>query len=153
MDKKFKIYSTRSETKAAVAERATKSLKNIIFRYMEEIGEKYMRNMDSFLKTMNTRLNRSTRNAPKNVTNKDFLSIFYRNAINQHKRPRFKVDENIRISKKIPFRKGYKSQFTNEIFKIVKIVTFKPPIYNLCGEQGDEILGKFYEQEPSQCII
>ena len=40
-DKKIKIYSTRSETKAAVAERAIKFLKNIIYRYMEENGDKY----------------------------------------------------------------------------------------------------------------
>ena len=99
--KKIKIYSTRSETKAAVAERAIKSLKNIINRYMEENGDKYMRKMASFLKTMNTRVNRSTGKAPKNVTNKDFLSIFYRNPINQYNRPRFKAGENVRISKKI----------------------------------------------------
>ena len=30
----IKIYSTRSETKAAIAERAIRSLKNIIYRYM-----------------------------------------------------------------------------------------------------------------------
>ena len=64
---------------------------------MEENSDKYMRKMDSFLKTMNTRVNRSTCKAPKNVTNKDFLSIFYRNPINQYKRPRFKVGENVRI--------------------------------------------------------
>ena len=154
MDKKIKIYSTRSETKAAVAERAIKFLKNIIYRYMEENGDKYMRKMDFFLKTMNTRVNRSTGKAPKNVTNKEVLSIFYRNPVHQYKRPRFKAGKNVRISKKdIPFRKGYKSQFTNEIFKIVKTATFKPPTYSLCGEQGDEILGKFYEQELSTCII
>ena len=99
-DKKIKIYSTRSETKAAVAERAIKSLKNFIYRYMEENGDKYMRKMDSFLKTKNTRVNCSTGKAPKNVTNKDFLSIFYRNPINQYNRPRFKAGENVRISKK-----------------------------------------------------
>ena len=85
---------------------------------------------------------------------KTFCQFFYKNPINQYKRPRFKVGENVRISKKdIPFRKGCKSQFTNEIFTIVKIVTFKPPTYKLCGEQGDEIPGKFYEQELSKCII
>ena len=67
---------------------------------MEANGDKYMRKMDSFLKTMNTRVNRSTGKAPKNVTNKDFLSIFYRNPINQYNRPRFKMGENVRISKK-----------------------------------------------------
>ena len=32
--------------------------------------------MDSFLKTMNKRVNRSTGKAPKNVTNKDFCQFF-----------------------------------------------------------------------------
>ena len=50
--------------------------------------------------------------------------MFYRNPINQYRQPRFKVGENVHISKKdIPFRKGYKSQFTKEIFKIVEIAT------------------------------
>ena len=71
-DKNIKIYSTRSETKTTVAERAIKSLKNNINRYMEENGDKCMRKMDSFLKIMNTRVNRSTGKAPKNVTKKDF---------------------------------------------------------------------------------
>ena len=75
-DKKIKIYYTRSEKKAVVAERAIKSLKNIIYRYMEVNGDKYMRKMDSFLKTMNTRVNHSIGKAPKNVTSKDFLSFF-----------------------------------------------------------------------------
>ena len=100
-DKKIKIHSTGSETKAVVAKRAIKSLKNMIYRYMEENDDKYMRKMDSFLKTMNTRVYRSTGKAPKNVTNKDFLSIFYSKPINQYKRPRFKVGENVRISKKM----------------------------------------------------
>ena len=64
-DKKIKIYSTRIETKAALAERAIKSLKYIIYRYIEENGDKYMSKMDYFLKTMNTRVNRSTGKAPK----------------------------------------------------------------------------------------
>ena len=121
---------------------------------MEENGHKYFVKMGSFLNTMNSRVNRSTGKAPKEVKNKDFLSIFYKNPIRQYKKPRFKVGDKVRISKyDIPFRKGYKSQFTSEIFEIVKIATYKPPTYNLKGEQGDEILGKFYEQELSKCII
>ena len=47
--KDIKIYSTRSETKAAVAERAIRSLKNIFYRYMEENGDNYVHKMDSLL--------------------------------------------------------------------------------------------------------
>ena len=150
----IKIYSTRSETKPAVAERAIRSLKKIIYRYMEENGDKYVQKMDSFVNTMNTRVNRSIGKSPKNVKNSDFLSIFYKNPIIEYKKPLFKIGDKVRISKyDIPFRKGYKSQFTSEVFEIFKIATLKPPTYNLHGEQGDEILGKFYEQELAKCII
>ena len=43
---------------------------------MEENGDIFMRYMDSFIKTMNTRVNRSTGKAPKNVANKNFWSIY-----------------------------------------------------------------------------
>ena len=75
--KKIKIYSTRSETKATVAERAIRSLKNIIYRCMEENGHKYLVKMVSFLNTMNCRVNRSTGKAPKEVKNKDFFINFF----------------------------------------------------------------------------
>ena len=75
--KDIKIFSTRSETKAVVAERAIRSLKNIIYRYMEENGDKYVHKMDSFVNTMNTRVNRSIGKSPKSVKNSDFLSIFF----------------------------------------------------------------------------
>ena len=39
-------------------------------------------------------VDRLTSKTPKNVTNKDFLSIFYRNPINQYKRPR---GESVRL--------------------------------------------------------
>ena len=74
--KDIKIYSTRIETKAAVAERAISSLKNINYRYMEENGDKYVHKMDSFVNIMNTRVNRSIGKSPKNVKNSDFLSFF-----------------------------------------------------------------------------
>ena len=73
----IKIYSTRSETKAAVAERAIRSLQNIIYRYMEENGDKYVHKVDSFVNTMNTRVNRSIGKSPKNVKNSDFFCHFF----------------------------------------------------------------------------
>ena len=51
--------------KAAVAERAIKHPKNNIYRYMDENGDKYIREMDSFLSTMKTKVNLLTGKAPK----------------------------------------------------------------------------------------
>ena len=40
--KGLQIYSTISETKAAFAERTKRSLKNLLYRYMEDNGYKYI---------------------------------------------------------------------------------------------------------------
>ena len=77
VDKKNKIYSPRRETKIAVAERATRSLKNKIYRFMEENGHKYLVKMSSFLNTMNGRVKRSRGKAQKEVKNKKFYSFFF----------------------------------------------------------------------------
>ena len=41
----IEIYSTMSETKAAFAERTIRSLKNILYRHMEDYGFKYIHNV------------------------------------------------------------------------------------------------------------
>ena len=47
----LQIYSTRSETKAAFAERTKRSLKNILYRYMEDNGDKYIHKLTQFVTT------------------------------------------------------------------------------------------------------
>ena len=47
----------------------------------------------------------------------------------------------------LPFRKGYKPQFTREVFEIVAIATKKPPIYTIKDEEGEVIQGNFYQKE------
>ena len=49
------LYSTLSETKAAFAERTIRSLKNILYRYMEDFGYKYIHNLPQFITTLNSR--------------------------------------------------------------------------------------------------
>jgi hypothetical protein len=91
--------------------------------------------------------------APKDVTNKHVLQIIFRN-IPKNTIPKYSVGDYVRISKKnIPFRKGYKPQFTNEIFKIVKVLGTNPPTYNLQDKDREVILGKFYEQELMKYVI
>ena len=69
-------YHIKSEKKAAYAERAIRSLKNIIYRYLEaNMSYRYIPKLQSFVKTMNTRENRSIRMAPAYVTNRDALRI------------------------------------------------------------------------------
>ena len=44
-----------SETMAAFAERTIRSLKNILYRYMEDNGYKYIQKLTLFVTTLNSR--------------------------------------------------------------------------------------------------
>ena len=85
---------------------------------------------------------------PSIVKNSDFKSLLYNKPIRDFNKSKFQVGYRVRFSKQdLPFRKGYKPQFTNEFFKNVALATRKLPIYNIQDEQGEVIKGKFYEKE------
>ena len=144
----IKIYSTMSETKAAFAEPTIRSLKNILYCYMEDYGYNYIHKTPQFIATMNSRNNRSIDMKPSHVKNSDFVLILYSKPLREHKKPKFGIGDRVRNSKfDLPFRKGYKAQFTQEIFEIVAIATKKPATYTIKDEQKEVIRGTFYEKE------
>ena len=56
----------------------------------------------------------------------------------------------MRISKyKNIFDKGYESNFTEERFKIAKVLRGDPNMYELVDVDDEPIIGKFYEEELS----
>ena len=117
-----------TETKAAFAECTLRSLKKLLYRYMEDNGYKYIHKLNQFVTTLNSRRSCSIDLIPKNVKNSDFLSILYSKPLRQFGKPNFKTGDRVRISKyDLPFGKGYKPQFTREVFEIVAISSRKPP--------------------------
>ena len=88
--------------------------------------------------------------APNKVTKKDVPRLVSLASTTKSKEqtPKFKPGDFVRIAKKdLPFRKGYKQTYTNEVFEIQKVATFNPPTYNLIDASREEIKGKFYQQE------
>ena len=149
----LQVYSTVSETKAAFAEHTIRSLKNILYRYMEDFGYKYLHKLPQFITTLNSRRNSSIDMRTNTVKNCNFMSILYSKPLREIKKPTFKIGDRVRISKyDLPFRKGYKPQFTREVFGIVAIATKKPPTDTINDEQGEVIEGKFYQKELIQVI-
>ena len=144
----IQVYSTMSETKLVFAERTIRSLKNILYRYMEDYGYKYIHKPAQFIATLNSRRNSSIDMRPNTVKNCDFMSILYSKPLRDFKKPTFKIGHRVRISKyDLPFHKGYKPQFTREVSEIVAIATRKPPTYTIKDEQDEIIQGKFYQKE------
>ena len=62
--------------------------------------------------------------------------------------PRFKIDETVRISKyKSVFNRGYLPSFTEEYFKIKKVLIENPTVQKLVDLKGEDLSGIFYENE------
>ena len=91
---------------------------------------------------------------PNTVKNCDFMSILYSKPLREFKNSTFKIGDRVRISKyDLPFCKGYKPQFTREVFGIVAIATRKPPTYKIIKDEQDEIIQvKFHQKELSKVI-
>ena len=123
------LFTTESETKSAFAERNIRSLKNIIYKYLEEKWSwTYIKDLPQFVNTINSRINRVTQLAPNKVFKKH-EPILKSLAVNTTKyKPKYEKADLFRIAKHDKkFRKGYKQNYTDEVFTIFKTATVSPP--------------------------
>ena len=111
----------------------------------------YIDILTDFVRTMNTRVNRVTKLSPAKVSKKDIpylVSLTNSQSQKQLSKPKFKENDFVRIAKRdLPFRKGYKQNFTDEVFIVERVSTLNPPTYNLTDSNNEKIRGKFYESE------
>ena len=150
------LYHTFTETKSTFAERFIRSLKSIIHKYMDaKETERYINQLNDFVKIINARKNRVTKIAPDDVTQEHteyLLSLQRQNPL--HLRfpsnpPKFKIGQTVRVAfKKQPFDKGYKQSFSTEVYKIVRIADKQKPItYVIQDVERRNILRRFYEEQ------
>ncbi|GFU54058.1 putative uncharacterized transposon-derived protein F54H12.3 [Trichonephila clavipes] len=150
--KKFNVhhYSTKSEAKCAILERAHKTLQNKMFRvFTHRNSYKYLDILKPLVDSYNNSVHRSHGFAPANVTEADepqLYKLLYK--IDSPIRFRFAVNDVVRISKaRKVFRKGYLPGWTEETFIIYKRYPTNPPTYVLQDLSGKEIAGRFYTEE------
>ena len=143
-----------SGTKVSLAERALRSIKALIVKYLEYKWRwRYIDKLPVFFATINRRVNRSSGLAPDSV---DKSHVLYLISLQDNKieerTPKFNEGDTVRISSKnTPFLKGYRQQFTNETFNVLKLVSTKPPSYLMKDEAVKVLRGKFYE--PKMMLI
>ena len=148
----IELYKTFSEKKSAFAERNIRLLKNLIYMYLvDKWTYSYINQLQSFVQTINSRVIRVTKLAPNKVTKKDvpyLISLIFNTSAKLVLRPKFYVRDFVRISKAyLPFRKGYKQTFTNEVFEIYDIPTTNLSNKSLIDASQEPVQGKFYELE------
>ena len=87
----------------------------------------------------------STYNEGKSVVAEFFIEY---NVNLDKKDPKFKVGDNVRMSKyKIIFAKGYTPNWSEEVFVISKIKNTVPWTYVINDLNSEEITGDFYEKQ------
>jgi len=155
----IEYFSTHSEKKASVVERFNRTLKTRMWKYFTANETyKYIDILDDLVKGYNNSKHSSIGMKPINARKEINEEIVWNNlygafVTHDFGEPKFKVGQNVRISKyRKTFAKGYTPNFTEELFKIKKVILTKPFVYKLVDLKDEEILGYFYEEELSLVV-
>ena len=139
------MYSAHNEAKSVVAEIFIRILKNKIYKYMTSISKNVYIDKLDIVNEYNNTYHRTIKMKPIDVKNNTYINIG--KEVN-HKDPKFKVGDHVRISKyKNIFAKGYTPNWSEEIFVIKEIKNTVPWSYVINDLNGEEIIGTFYEKE------
>ena len=111
--------------------------------------------LPDLLKSYNNRYHRSIQRSPNSVTVENESAVYQ---ILYKKKPKFgkklNAGDYVRISRKRHiFEKGYLPNFTEEVFKISKVISNHPPHrYELEDWAGEQIKGRFAPEELQKTI-
>lgn len=144
-------YSTYTHMKASICERWNRTLKSKMWKMFSVQGSyKWIKHVQEIVKEYNNTQHSTIKMKPKDVTKHDetrLLSTVF-NYPKTMTKNKFKINEYVRISKsKGIFSKGYKLNWSTEIFKICFINNKYPVTYIIEDYLGNQIKGRFYEHE------
>ena len=113
--------------------------KNVYFDVLDDIVNKY-----------NNTVHRTIKMKPIDVTDDSYAE--YNEDFNK-KDPKFKVGDNVRISKyKNIFAKGYTPNWSEKVFVINKIKNTVSWTYVINDLNGEEITGSFYKKKCKKLV-
>ena len=105
----------------------------------------YIDKLNDIVNEYNNTYHRTIKMKPVDV--KDNIYINFKKEVNQ-KDPKFKVGDNVRISKyKNIFAKGYTPNWSEEVFVIKKVKNTVPWTYVINDLNSEKVIGTFYEEE------
>jgi transposase InsO family protein len=149
-----RYFSTYSEKKAAVVERFNRTLKTSMWKYFYSKGTyNWVDVLQSLTNSYNNTKHSAILMKPNNVSEDNqgevWMTLFGHN-YGDLPLPKFKVGDTVRVSRyKSTFTKGYEANFTEELFKVTKVLRGHPNVYEVEDLEGEPVIGKFYEEELS----
>ena len=137
-----------SENKAAFAGRTIRSPKNILYRYMEVNGHKYIHKFTQFVTTLNSRRYCSLNVIPKNVKNSTFCRFCTANHYENLENPSLKTEKEVASrSMTYPSGKVISHSLHQRFSKWMQFLPAKLPHTQKRDEQDKIIRGEIYHKE------
>jgi len=160
LNRTLKALGTRqfhsfSHLKAFQSERAIRTLKAKLYRYMTNKSlSEWVSGLASTTESINNSINRSIKMSPASVNKKNvsevWNNLYERAILTTPQLAVFSVGDKVRVSvKKLAVGdKSYTETYGPEIFEIVKILKHHPVVtYKLKDRENRELEGSFYKQE------
>ena len=159
-NKGIKYFSTHSDKKVAIVESFNKTLKTMMWKYFYSKGTyNWVGVLDHLVDNCNNTKHRSILMEPADVNKTNEYQVWktlFGDAVGKFPLPKFRIGDTVRVSRyKSIFSKGYEANFTEEIFKVKKVLRGDPNMYEIeeatkGTEAPEPIIGKFYEEEHSR---
>ena len=154
----IKMYTTNNrEIKASQCERIIRTLKGRLYKYLTEKKTwKYLDVLDHIVSEINRTKTRSHGFRPIDVDVSNEDTVFkrrYKVQNGKNKPYKFKVGMVVRTAQpRTPFDKGYKPNFSQQLFRIVDRQATNPHIYRVAkvsetGETGEVIDKAYYSEQ------
>ena len=140
------MCSIHNEGKSIVAERFVRTLKTKIYKYLTSVSKNmHIDKLDDIVHENNNTYHRTIKIKPVDVEDNTYIDS---KELHPIKDPKFKVCDHVRISKyRNIFTKGYKLNWSEQVFVIKKVKNTVPWTYVINDLNGEDIIGTFYEKE------
>ena len=149
----IKFYLVQNESKASIAERVIRTLRKKFRRHMSyKQSTRYLDILQDIVKSYNNTYHRTIKMKPADVNDKNEFKLWMRLYMpiftKAPRSARLKVGDRVRVSKlRRTFSRGYEEGWSEEVFKIDKILHSAPTRYLLKDLLDEDITGSFYEEE------
>lgn len=152
--KNINHYSTFTNKKASIVERLNRTLLGKLWqRFTLNGNQKWLNEIRSVTSEYNNTKHSTIKMKPVDVTKSiehELLTTVYKknHTIDVQAKQKFKINDEVRISKsKTIFEKGYKPNWSTELFTITNVHPTQPITYTLKDMNEQTIKGKFYDCE------
>ena len=144
-------FVLKNGPKASIVERFNKTLKSSIEMYFSENNTKrwYGKTIDFIVDNYNELKSRSIGMAPVEVNRKNYMKVYKKlyPKSSSKRLCRLKKGDIVRIALKSDlFKKGYKQQFSDELYTILKSISSGNVCYYIIKNKQGEKIKKYYQE-------